>query len=57
MTEPLLIIASVLLAFVAGMIGGFFLGWKEGKTTPLIVKQIARIRKLYNAELPKEGRC
>ena len=54
MTEPLLLIGALFLAFIAGLIGGFFLGWREGKTTSLLVKQIERIHNLFS-EISKGG--
>jgi len=48
MAEPLLAVSSIVVAFIAGLIGGYFIGWKEGRTSRLVLKQIERINKLIN---------
>jgi hypothetical protein len=46
MTEPLLIIASIVIAFIAGIIGGCFIGLSDSKTTSLFITSQKRIQKL-----------
>ena len=46
MTEPLLIIASIVIAFIAGIIGGCFIGLSDSKTTSLFIDAQKRIQKL-----------
>ena len=52
MTEPILAIAAVLVAFGAGAIGGYCLGWRDGCLTRLYKLQMRRV---YNAKKRIDG--
>jgi len=46
MAEPLLAVSSIVVAFIAGLIGGYFIGWTDAKSSKLIVDHLKRLRKM-----------